>query len=96
MLAYRIPGVNARGHGRASLCAHNLFGVKWPDSSEPIMILGDIYGRNALHSPNHPAIRYEGRTITHRAFSGACRLANALADCSIRPGERVAVLAQGK
>jgi acyl-CoA synthetase (AMP-forming)/AMP-acid ligase II len=59
------------------------------------MILGDIYERNALHAPNHPAIRYEGRTITHREFfKRACRLANALAAQGIRPGDRIAVLAQ--
>ncbi len=59
------------------------------------MILGDFYERNALFFPNHPAIRYEGRTITHRALlKRASRLANALHDRGIRPGDRVAILAQ--
>ncbi len=59
------------------------------------MILGDFYERNALFYPNHPAIRCQGRTITHReVLKRSCRLANALLDRGVRPGDRVAILAQ--
>jgi len=59
------------------------------------MILGDIIERNARLFPNHPAIVFHGRTVTHRAhYERACRLANALASRGVRPGDRIAVLAQ--
>ncbi len=61
------------------------------------MILGDLYERNAMQVPDHPAIRFEGRTITHREFlSRAYRLANALLVRGVRKGDRIVVLAQNR
>jgi tripartite-type tricarboxylate transporter receptor subunit TctC len=53
----------------------------------PAMILGDLLERNAALSARHPAIRFEGRTITHRElFERASRLANALLARDVRRG----------
>jgi acyl-CoA synthetase (AMP-forming)/AMP-acid ligase II len=58
-------------------------------------MLGNIILRNARLFPDAPAIIFEGRTITHRAFAArAFRLAKALARIGVRRGDRVAVLAQ--
>lgn len=57
--------------------------------------LGSITLRNWRLRPSAPAVIFEGRTITHRAFAErAFRLANALRRLGVRRGHRVAVLAQ--
>jgi acyl-CoA synthetase (AMP-forming)/AMP-acid ligase II len=57
--------------------------------------LGSITLRNWRLRPSAPAIIFEGRTITHRAFAErAFRLANALRRLGVRRGQRVAILAQ--
>ena len=59
------------------------------------MILGRYVERNARCFPQHPAIVFEGRTLTHLQFAKRVRrLANALAARAIGPGERIAVLSQ--
>jgi acyl-CoA synthetase (AMP-forming)/AMP-acid ligase II len=59
------------------------------------MILGRYVERNARCFPQHPAIVFEGRTLTHLEFAKRIRrLANALAARGIGPGERIAVLSQ--
>jgi acyl-CoA synthetase (AMP-forming)/AMP-acid ligase II len=59
------------------------------------MILGRYVERNARCFPQHPAIVFEGRTLTHLEFAKRVRrLANALAARGIGPGERIAVLSQ--
>jgi len=59
------------------------------------MILGHIFERNALHYPRHPAIRFEGRTITHAELLARIRrLINALAAQGLGPQDRIAILSQ--
>lgn len=59
------------------------------------MILGRYVERNARCFPGHPAIVFEGRTLTHLEFAKRIRrLANALAARGIGPGSRIAVLSQ--
>ncbi len=59
------------------------------------MILGRYVERNARCFPQHPAIVFEGRMLTHLEFAKRVRrLANALAARGIGPGERIAVLSQ--
>ena len=59
------------------------------------MILGRYIERNARCFPQHPAIVFEGRSLTHLEFAKRVyRLANALAARGIDPGERIAVLSQ--
>ena len=61
------------------------------------MILGDIIERNARLYPEHAALRFEGRTITHSEHAErAIRLANALIALEVRKGDRLAVLAQNR
>jgi acyl-CoA synthetase (AMP-forming)/AMP-acid ligase II len=63
--------------------------------AEQRMILGRYVERNARCFPHHPAIVFEGRTLTHLEFAKrAYRLANALAARGIGPRERIAVLSQ--
>ena len=58
-------------------------------------MLGQITLRNLKLRPDAPALIFEGRTLTHRAFAErAFRLAAAVARAGIRRGDRVAVLAQ--
>ena len=59
------------------------------------MILGQVIERNARCFPNHPAILFEGRTITHAGLASRVRrLVNALAARGVQRKERVAVLSQ--
>ena len=59
------------------------------------MILGRYVERNARCFPQHPAVVFEGRTLTHREFARRIyRFANALRTRGIGPGERIAVLSQ--
>jgi acyl-CoA synthetase (AMP-forming)/AMP-acid ligase II len=47
----------------------------------------------AREHPDQPAVRCDGRTQTYaQLYERSCRLANALADAGIEPGERVATL----
>ena len=58
------------------------------------MVLADMYERNALYFRDHPAIIFEGRTISFGEFFGRVkRLCNALAAGGARPRDRVAILA---
>jgi acyl-CoA synthetase (AMP-forming)/AMP-acid ligase II len=57
--------------------------------------LGDLILRNARLTPHGPAIVYEGRALTYRAYAErSMRLANALYKLGVRGGDRVAILAQ--
>ena len=59
------------------------------------MILGDVIERNALCYSGHPAILFEGRTITFGEFASRVRrLINALLARGLRRQDRIAVLAQ--
>jgi acyl-CoA synthetase (AMP-forming)/AMP-acid ligase II len=59
------------------------------------MILGRYVERNARCFPQHPAVFFEGRVLTHLEFAKRVRrLASALAARGIGPGERIAVLSQ--
>ena len=58
-------------------------------------MLGTLTLRNSRLRPEAPAILFEGRTITHRAFAErAFRLAAALRRRGVTRGDRVAILAQ--
>lgn len=57
------------------------------------MLLGDVVERNGLLYPSHEAVVDERRRLTFAELSErTIRLANALADRGVRPGDRVAVL----
>lgn len=57
------------------------------------MNLGDIAERNAALWPHHPALLYEGRSISHRDFAAMVRrAANALVARGLKPHDRVAIL----
>ncbi len=59
------------------------------------MILGQIAERNARLSPEHPALIYQGRTVTHREFASMVRRsANALRTLGLKRQDRVAILAK--
>lgn len=59
------------------------------------MIIGDIFERNARCFGDHPAVWFEGRTITHRALADRTRrLVNALAARGFARQERIAVLSR--
>jgi acyl-CoA synthetase (AMP-forming)/AMP-acid ligase II len=58
-------------------------------------MLGEIARRNARFKPNELAIIFEDRVVTHGQFAErAFRLVNAMQKRGVRPGDRVAVLAQ--
>jgi len=58
-------------------------------------MLGDIVLRNARLHRDHPAIVFEGRTLSHGDFAErALRLVDALARAGVGRGDRVAVIAQ--
>jgi acyl-CoA synthetase (AMP-forming)/AMP-acid ligase II len=59
------------------------------------VILGDVIERNARLFPRHPAVEFEGRTITHaQVASRVRRLVNALVARGITHRARIAVLSQ--
>ncbi|MEO8752878.1 MAG: long-chain-fatty-acid--CoA ligase [Casimicrobiaceae bacterium] len=59
------------------------------------MILGHLIERNALCYPRHPAVVFEGKTLTFAQLaSNVRRLANALAARGVKRKDRVAILAQ--
>jgi len=59
------------------------------------MILGQIIERNALCYRNHPAILFEGRTITYGEFASRVRrLIHALVARGLGRQDRIAILAQ--
>jgi acyl-CoA synthetase (AMP-forming)/AMP-acid ligase II len=59
------------------------------------MILAEVIERNARLYPAKPALVFEGRSVSHAAFAARVkRLAAALASRGLRPGARLAVLAQ--
>ncbi len=59
------------------------------------MIVGDMIERNARCFGEHPALRFEGRTVTHRAFADRVKcLVNALAARGYPRQERIAVLSR--
>jgi acyl-CoA synthetase (AMP-forming)/AMP-acid ligase II len=59
------------------------------------MILGDVIDRNARCYRNHPAVLFEGRTLTHGEFARRVRrLVNALAAVGIDKRARIAVLSR--
>ncbi len=58
------------------------------------MILGQIIERNALCYRNHPAILFEGRTITYGEFASRVRrLIHALVARGFGHQDRIAILA---
>jgi acyl-CoA synthetase (AMP-forming)/AMP-acid ligase II len=58
------------------------------------MVLADLYERNALSFRDHPAIVFEGRTISFGRFHERLkRLGNALFAGGAKPQDRVAILA---
>lgn len=58
-------------------------------------MLGELILRNARLRGDDPAIVFEGRTLTHRAFAErALRLVDAFARAGIGRGDRVAIVAQ--
>lgn len=59
------------------------------------MILGDVIERNARCFPDHPAVLFEGRSISHAQFhSRIKKLINALAALGCRRQDRIAVLSR--
>ena len=59
------------------------------------MIIGDVIERNARCYRNHPALEFEGRTLTHGEFARRVgQLVNALVSADIHKGERLAVLSR--
>jgi acyl-CoA synthetase (AMP-forming)/AMP-acid ligase II len=59
------------------------------------MILGDVIERNARCFGNHPAILFEGQTITHGQFFARVRkLINALVTLGCKKQDRLAVLSR--
>ncbi|MES2412364.1 MAG: AMP-binding protein [Pseudomonadota bacterium] len=59
------------------------------------MILGEVIERNARCFPLHPAVLFEGRTITHGEFASRVRrLINALAGMGCKRQDRIAVLSR--
>ena len=59
------------------------------------MILGDIIERNARCFPDHPALLFEGRTITHaQFFTRVKKLVNALIALGCGKQDRIAVLSR--
>ncbi|MDB5848054.1 MAG: hypothetical protein JWP29_1806, partial [Rhodoferax sp.] len=59
------------------------------------MILGDVIERNARCFGNHPALLFEGRSISHRTFhERVVRLINALAGLGCVQQDRIAVLSR--
>ena len=59
------------------------------------MILGDMIERNALCFAHHPAIVFEGRTLTFGDYAARVRrLINALAALRLKRQDRIAILAQ--
>jgi acyl-CoA synthetase (AMP-forming)/AMP-acid ligase II len=59
------------------------------------MIFGDVIERNARCFGDHPAVLFEGRTLTHRTFATrVTRLVNALAAKGFVRGDRIAILSR--
>ncbi|MDB5965773.1 MAG: hypothetical protein JWQ72_2273, partial [Polaromonas sp.] len=59
------------------------------------MILGDVLERNARCFRDHPAVLFEGRTLTHgELHARVVRLINALAALGCRKQDRIAVLSR--
>ncbi len=59
------------------------------------MIIGDMIEHNARCFGDHPAVCFEGRTLTHRAFADRIRrLVNALAARGYPRQERIAILSR--
>jgi len=59
------------------------------------MILGDAIERNALYHERHPAILFEGRSVSFAEYASRVRrLINALAARGCKHRDRIAVLAQ--
>ena len=59
------------------------------------MILGDVIERNARCFGHHPALLFEGRSISHRQFRDrVIRLINALAGLGCTRQDRIAVLSR--
>jgi acyl-CoA synthetase (AMP-forming)/AMP-acid ligase II len=59
------------------------------------MILGDVLERNARCFGSHPALLFEGRSISHRSFhERVVRLINALAGLGCAKQDRIAVLSR--
>ncbi|MFD0668945.1 long-chain-fatty-acid--CoA ligase [Ramlibacter sp. MAHUQ-53] len=59
------------------------------------MIIGDLIEHNARCFGDHPAVWFEGRTLTHRTFAERCaRLVNALVARGYPRQERIAVLSR--
>lgn len=59
------------------------------------MILGDVIERNAQCYADHPAVLFEGRSITHAEFYRRVKkLVNALAALGHRSQDRLAVLSR--
>ena len=59
------------------------------------MILADMYERNALCFRDHPAIIFEGRTVTFGGYlTRVKQLVNALVDGGLARQDRIAILAQ--
>jgi acyl-CoA synthetase (AMP-forming)/AMP-acid ligase II len=57
--------------------------------------LGDLVLRNLRLRRDAPAVIFEGRTLTHGEFAARTfRLVRALRRLGVRPGDRVAILAQ--
>jgi fatty-acyl-CoA synthase len=62
------------------------------------MDLSDLIDRNAAFTPEKPALRFEGRTLTYAAFAERIEVAaRALrSDLGIGPGDRVAILSANR
>lgn len=59
------------------------------------MILGEIFLRNERCFPNHPAVEFEGRSVTHGELARRIRrLANALTARGLVRGDRIGVLSR--
>jgi long-chain acyl-CoA synthetase len=53
----------------------------------------DLIRKSSIYYANRPAVVYEGQTLTYRQVNErACRLANALAQLGLHPGNRVATV----
>ena len=59
------------------------------------MILGEIFERNARCFGSHPAVLFEGRSLSHRELASRIRrLINALAEIGCKKQDRIAVLSR--
>jgi long-chain acyl-CoA synthetase len=68
-------------------------GVPYTLAPYPELTLMDLLSKSASQRPNHPALLFQGNTISYHELEGlSMAFAHALSELGIKPGDRVALL----